>query len=149
IEFFDIEPGMTLANALGNFRDRLGTHEAWTLAFVKEKNGLPRGILVYEALPYGFTPDDFLHRQGTDTGKYRFPIDPVTRLLITVRRMGFTLQDNMIGSAQVPSSRSLVNALEFGLKGLILASSLPDHDPSGVKTLEDLQKKFILQSSLI
>lgn len=147
IEFFDVTPDMTLSRALETFRARLGTAEAWTLAFVTEGDGSTRGMLVFEALPYGFTPDDFLHRNATDTGKYRFPIDPLTRLLVNARRMGFTIKGNLVASAQVPSSRALVNALEFGLQGLILASKTPDHDPSGAATLEDLCNKSILQAS--
>lgn len=146
IEFFDIPERMTLKWALEMFRDRLGTSEAWALAFVTEKDGTPRGLLVFEALPNGITPDDFLSRTG-NTGKYRFPIDPVTRLFITARRKGFGIIDGMVATAQVPSSRALVNALEFGLKGLILASDIPDHDPTGTATLEDLVKRSILQAS--
>jgi len=149
IEFFDLKGSMSLEWALEMFRDRLGTNEAWAIAFVTERDGTGRGLLALEALPPGFTPDDFLHRKGAGTGKYRFPIDPVTRLMITARRMGFIIQENRVGCAQVPSSRALVNGLEFGLKSLILASKTPDHDLTGVNTLEELQKKLILQAGYL
>lgn len=148
IEFFDLEGSMTLKWALEMFRDRLSTKEAWALAFVKEPDGNVRGLLVFEALPIGITPEDFLHRTG-QTGKYRFPIDPVTRLLITAKRKGFEIQDHIIATAQVPSSRALVNALEFGLNGLILASNTPDHDATGAVTLEQLVERSILHASRI
>jgi hypothetical protein len=143
IEFFDVEDGMTLENAMHTFKNRLGTREAWTLAFVKERDGSKRGLLVFEALPPGITPEDFRTR-GTDTGKYRFPVDPLTRILITKRRMGMTLLDPRIACARVPSSRALVNAIGMGISGLLLGSVLPDHDPAGPVALKMLADKTIL-----
>lgn len=136
IEFFDIDDGMTLEGAVATFRRRFGGREAWTVAFVREADGSARGLLVFEALPPGITPEDFKVRGAEDTGKYRFPLDPLTRLLITVKRMGFSYIDPRIGCARIPSSRALVNALGFGVGGLILASDLCDHDPSGADVLK-------------
>lgn len=146
IEFFDIEDGMTLESAMRVFRERLGAREAWALAFVREHDGSPRGILVFEALPPGITPEDYRTR-GQDTGKYRFPIDPVTRLLIAVRRMGMTLQDARVGSAHAPSSRAIVNALGMGVAHIVLASPKPDHDPAGPEALRTLVARGILGAS--
>lgn len=142
IEFFDIAAGMTLESAMATFRQRLGARETWSLAFVREQDGAPRGLLVFEALPPGITPEDFRERGTTGTGKYRFPIDPLTRLLITVRRMRFTLLDPRVGCARVPSARALVNALGMGVSNIVLASSQADHDSNGAvaaKMLEDHQ----------
>lgn len=136
IEFFDIDDGMSLENAVATFRKRFGGREAWTVAFVREPDGSPRGLLVFEALPPGITPEDFKTRDAQDTGKYRFPLDPLTRLLITVRRMGFSYLDPRIGCARTPSSRALVNALGFGVGSLILASDTCDHDSTGTEALE-------------
>ncbi len=143
IEFFDIEDGMTLEAAMAMFRTRLGARETWSLAFVEEADGAPRGILVFEALPPGITPEDFRTRQG-DTGKYRFPIDPLTRLGLAIKRMNMTLRDKRVGCARVPSSRALVNAMGMGISSLLLASSLADHDVSGPVALETLKAKGIL-----
>jgi deoxycytidylate deaminase len=148
IEFFDIdafgqEGSLTLESAMKMFRDRLGARETWALAFVKEKDGSPRGLLAFEALPPGITPEDFKTRD-IDTGKYRFPVDPLTRILITMRRMGMTLLDKRIGCARVPSSRALVNALGMDISDLLLASRNPDHDASGPDALKILIDKKIL-----
>jgi hypothetical protein len=144
IEFFDIDDGMTIESALATFKKRFGGREAWTVAFVKEADGSPRGLLVFEALPPGITPEDFKARDAQDTGKYRFPLDPLTRLLITLRRMGFTLLDRRIGCARIPSSRALVNALGFGIGGLILASDFCDHDLTGSDALQMCEAKSLL-----
>lgn len=144
IEFFDIDQGMKIEDAVMTFKKRFGGRDAWTVAFVREADGSPRGLLVFEALPPGITPEDFRTRGESDTGKYRFPIDPLTRLLITARRMGFTFLDPRIGCACVPSSRALVNALGFGVQGLILASELCDHDPSGADVLKIFKDKTLL-----
>lgn len=136
IEFFDIEAGMTLEGVTAAFRKRFGAREAWTVAFVTEADGSPRGLLVFETLPPGITPEDFKARGAQETGKYRFPIDPLTRMLITIKRMGFTLTGGAIGCARSPSSRAVVNALGFGIERLILAARMPDHDPTGVEALD-------------
>lgn len=146
IEFFDIADGMTLESAMQTFKNRLGTREAWTLAFVKERDGSQRGLLVFEALPPGITPEDYRTR-GTDTGKYRFPIDPLTRLGIIMRRMGMTLLDPRVGCARLPSSRALVNALGMDISNLLLASAQPDHDPLGLAAITLLRDKKILNVS--
>lgn len=143
IEFFDIDDGMTLEHAMSMFRQRLGARETWCLAFVREKDGSKRGLLVFETLPPGITPEDFKTR-NVNTGKYRFPIDPLTRLLITVRRMHFTLLDPRIGCARAPSSRALVNALGMNISNLLLASPLPDHDASGLAVLQMLKDKNLI-----
>lgn len=143
IEFFDINPGLTIETAAHLFKSRLGAREAWTLAFVKERDGSPRGLLVFEALPPGITPEDFRTR-GTDTGKYRFPIDPLTRLGIIMRRMGMTLLDPRVVCARIPSSRALVNALGMNISDLVVASVIPDHDPKGGDALALLRDKKIL-----
>lgn len=143
IEFFDVEDGMTLEDATRTFKQRLGARETWALAFVREHNGSTRGMLVFEALPPGITPEDYKIR-GNDTGKYRFPIDPLTRLLINARRMGFTLIERRVACARVPSSRALVNSLGMGISNLLLASATPDHDPTGPVALKTLADKKIL-----
>lgn len=147
IEFFDIDDGLTLEGAMATFRQRIGNRDAWTLAFVREPDGSPRGLLVFEALPPGMTPEDFKIRGATDTGKYRFPLDPLTRLLLTVRRMGFSLLDTRIGCGRIPSSRAIINALGFGVERLILASRLPDHDLTGAEVLAQLSDKRVLTVS--
>ncbi len=149
IEFFDIDDGMTLETAAVTFRKRLGGREAWSAAFVREPDGTPRGLLVFEALPPGITPEDFKARGTSATGKYRFPIDPLTRLLITVRRMGMTLLDPRIVCARVPSSRALVNALGFDVTSLLLASGQTDHDPSGPVTLQSLMANKLMTAGTI
>lgn len=143
IEFFDITEGMTLESAMAMFKHRLGARETWALAFVTECDGSPRGLLAFEALPPGITPEDFKTR-GMDTGKYRFPLDPLTRILITIRRMGMTLQNKRVGCARVPSSRALVNALGMDISDLVLASHLSDHDATGPAALKILTDKKIL-----
>ncbi|MBU6235860.1 MAG: hypothetical protein KGQ41_08445 [Alphaproteobacteria bacterium] len=145
IEFFDIRDGMTLEKVIPDFKTRIGTRESWALAFIREADGSPRGLLVFEALPPGFTPADFKTRGDSDTGKYRFPIDPLTRLLITVKRMGFTIPDGRVACGRVPSSRALVNALGFGCKSLIVASRACDHDPTGADALAFLTGKELLK----
>lgn len=144
IEFFDIDDGMTLEAAMATFKKRLGGRETWATAFVREPDGTPRGLLVFEALPPGITPEDFKARGTGATGKYRFPLDPLTRLLITVRRMGFTWLDPRIGTARVPSSRALVNALGFDVNRFILASHLPDHDATGAAAMALLEDKKLI-----
>ena len=143
IEFFDVDDGMTLEDATRTFKQRLGARETWALAFIKEQDGSTKGMLVFEALPPGITPEDYKIR-GTDTGKYRFPVDPLTRLLLNARRMGFTLVERRVMSARVPSSRALVNALGMGISSLLLASATPDHDPTGPGALKMLTDKKIL-----
>ncbi len=143
IEFFDILPGMTLESAVGLFRARLGAREAWALAFVRERDGAPRGLLVLEALPPGITPEDFRTREG-DTGKYRFPLDPLTRLVIALRRMDMTLLNPRVACARVPSSRALVNAMGMDICSLLLASPAADHDPTGPAALAMLTAKRII-----
>jgi hypothetical protein len=143
IEFFDIDDDMTLESAMAMFRQRLGARETWSLAFVREQDGSPRGLLVFEALPPGITPEDFKTRVP-NTGKYRFPLDPLTRLLITMRRMHFTFLDPRIGCARAPSSRALVNALGMGISELLLVSALPDHDATGLLALQMLKDKKLI-----
>ncbi|MCB1538861.1 MAG: hypothetical protein H6865_08035 [Rhodospirillales bacterium] len=143
VEFFDIAPGMSVPDAAAQMRERLGARDVWTLAFVSSDDGAQKGLLVYEALPSGITPEDFRTRTG-DTGKYRFPIDPLTRLGIVLRRMDMTLANDEIACARVPSSRALVNALGMGMSRFALASALPDHDPKGVEALALLTAKGIV-----
>jgi deoxycytidylate deaminase len=139
LEFFDIDKGMTLETAVTMFRKRFSGREAWSVGFIKEADGTPRGLLVFEALPPGFTPEDYKARGKTDTGKYRFPLDPVTRLLLTGKRMNFTWGDNRIGCSHAPSSRAIVNSLGFGMNSFILSSHTPDHDATGQDVLKQLQ----------
>lgn len=145
IEFFDIEAGMSLESVLPDFKRRFGGREAWALAFVREVDGSPRGLLVFEALPIGITPEDYKSRGVGDTGKYRFPIDPLTRLMIAVKSMGFSYIEKRIVCARIPSSRAFVNALGFGIEGLILASDLCDHDSMGRDALDFCVKQRLLQ----
>lgn len=143
IEFFDVDD-LTLEAAAATFKQRLGARETWAMGYVKEHDGTPRGILVFEALPPGITPEDYKTRGPEAFGKYRFPIDPLTRLLLTVRRMGFTWHDRRIVTARTPSSRSLVNALGMGVSHILTTTRQVDHDPSGPDAVKTLVDKKIL-----
>lgn len=143
IEFFDIDD-LTLEDAAAMFRQRLGARETWAMGFVKEHDGTPRGLLVFEALPPGITPEDYKIRGTEDLGKYRYPIDPLTRLLLTVRRMGFTWHDKRVVTARIPSSRSLVNALGMDVTHILATTAQSDHDQSGPGAVNLLVDKKIL-----
>lgn len=147
IEFFDPAPGMSLDDAMRHLAPRFGGRESWALAFIREADGAQRGFLVFEALPPGLTPEDFKARADMDTGKYRFPVDPLTRLLILARRMGFTLPEARVGCGLVPSSRAIVNALGFGVRHFVLASRQADHDTQGIDVLELLGSRAIADVS--
>jgi len=143
LEFFDVEDGMTLEDAARTFKQRLGARETWAMAFIKDHDGSAKGMLAFEALPPGITPEDFKTR-GDSTGKYRFPLDPLTRLLLQIRRMGFGFVERRAVSARIPSSRALVNAMGMGISSLLMASATPDHDPTGPGALKMLTDKKIL-----
>lgn len=143
VEFYDAQAGLTFEDAARSFRQRLGARETWATAFIREADGSTKGMLAFEALPPGITPEDYKIR-GTDMGKYRFPIDPLVRLLINARQLGCAIADRRVACARIPSSRALVNAVGMGISAVLLASATPDHDPTAQAALRMLADKQIL-----
>lgn len=137
--------GINFEDAFLATRERLGTHEAWVMAFVHDAHGKRRGIVMFEALPPGMTPHDFLERSNLNGGKYRYPTDPLIRLFIGCRRMGIHMDGGKVASAQIPSSRAIVNSIGFGLEHLLLGSDKVDHDEDARMVLQVLKRKSILE----
>lgn len=118
IEFFDIADELTLKDMIHSFRNRQ-PHGSWACARIQESNGKLSGILVFESLPTGITPQEFKEKKDFSP-KYGLTIDPINRLLFYLKRKNLTLLNNHIGSNLFPSSRALVNAMGFGIERLTI-----------------------------
>lgn len=148
IEFFDVagDDAADLHTYMNEFKTRLGTSSSFSVAIAHETTGKPVGILVFEALPPGLTPEEFSARKlVADNGKYRFPIDPLNRVMILLKRQHMTLAgENSVACSFFPSSRALVNATAFGVRNIIAARKDCDHDPQGLEAAQALRQKGCL-----
>jgi deoxycytidylate deaminase len=122
IEFFDIANDLSLEDMMYNFRNRQ-PHGAWACARISEPSGKLSGILVFEALPHGITPQEFEEKKNFSE-KYALTIDPVNRLCFYLKRKGLKLADMEIGVNQFPSSRAMVNAVGFGIQKLFVGENV-------------------------
>ncbi len=144
IEFFDVEGDNSadLKRYVDEFKTRLGVNSSFAVAIANETNGKPVGILVFEALPPGLTPEEFsIRKLQADNGKYRFPMDPLNRLMILLRRQKMTLAANgTVACSFFPSSRALVNAVSFGVRNIIALRGDCDHDRHGQEAARTLNQ---------
>lgn len=138
IEFFDIDPNDTLSNILKEFLERL-PEQPFTIGFTTDLKTKKRiGILAIESLPPGFTPEHYQDSLKPHEGKYRYPIDPLNKLLFALKRQGMQLDNDTLASSHTPSSRALVNAVGFGTKEILIGKDTPEHDPYARSALEAL-----------
>lgn len=147
IEFFDLEDGVTLDSYLKKFRTRQ-PHTAWAIAKIREQNEREVGILVFEELTSGLTPHEFSQKDNLSE-KYRFPVDPLNRLLFYCVRKGCVLIDHAIGCNLYPSSRALVNAVGYGVKNFTIGETKADHDEHGLNAGALLQKHGIIDLTVL
>ena len=108
-----------------------------------ENNNQETGILVFEELTSGLTPHDYSKKQNL-SDKYRFPVDPLNRLLFFVRRKGFEIIDKAVGCNLHPASRALVNASDYGITNIYLGEMSPDHDTQGLDAGKILHENNII-----
>lgn len=113
IEFFDIADDLSLENMMHSFRNRQ-PHGAWACARILEESGKTSGLLVFESLPHGITPQEYEEKKDFSE-KYALTNDPVNRLCFYLQRKGLKLIDNHIGVNQFPSSRAMVNSVGYGV----------------------------------
>ena len=142
IEFFDWDGAMNLADYLDKFRKRQ-QHTAWTIAKIRETDGSQTGILVFEELTSGLTPHDYAEKRHYSE-KYRFPVDPLNRLMFFAKRKGFEIIDNAVACNLYPASRALVNAAGLGLRNILVGEISPDHDIQSMEAGDLLQKNGVL-----
>ena len=142
MEFFDWDSSLSIADYLQKFRERQ-PHTAWAVAKIYEMDEKITGILAFEELTTGVTPQDYSEKNKSSE-KYRLPVDPLNRLLFYCARKGFSIADNHAACNLYPGSRSLVNAVGFGLETIIVGENAPDHDPHGHEAGIILQKNGIL-----
>ena len=112
------------------------------LCFVdNEKGGTVQKLTVYEGLPPGLAPQDTAHICPEDTDKYSFDIDPLNRLLFTLKRLNLNIVGGQVYCSHIPSSRGFVNVLLSDVQRFVLGSLLSDHDETG-KDVATLYKKL-------
>lgn len=122
----------------------------WAMARVRLLDGTVKNLIVYESLPPGMTPQDFAALTDPELlGKYRFAIDPLTRLLLVCKRQRMVLLDDAVGCHLVPSSRALVNAVGYGIQKIICNTKAADHDPQGAAALETLMHAGVLDAAYL
>jgi len=141
IEFFDWDNDLTLKDYLQKFRNRQA-HSAWAIAQIEE-NGHKLGIIVFEELTRGLTPQVYAENRRISE-KYRLPVDPLNRLLFFTKRKGFTLQNKELAVNLAPSSRALVNATGYGISTVYVGEDKPDHDDLSHIAIELLQENGVL-----
>ena len=142
IEFFHWDENTNISDCLDKFRIRQ-SHTAWVIARIMENNNQETGILVFEELTSGLTPHDYSKKQNL-SDKYRFPVDPLNRLLFFVRRKGFEIIDKAVGCNLHPASRALVNASDYGITNIYLGEMSPDHDTQGLDAGKILHENNII-----
>lgn len=136
-EFFDVPAHTSVSDLMGVMQQRFGTHSRpFALAITgSEKDQKKVGVLAFESLPPGFS----FEQSRTREGKYRYPIDPVNNLLITLKRQRLSLYGGAIGSSHLPSSRAFVNAIGLGVKDIYVNSLEPEHDVQAPAALDALR----------
>lgn len=107
--------------------------------------GTVRKLSVYEGLPPGLLPQDIDHIRPEDTDKYRFEIDPLNRLLFTLKRLDLDIVGGEVYCSHIPSSRGFVNVLLSSVSCLIIGSEKPDHDKTGQDVADIYQNLGVLK----
>lgn len=118
--------------------------EAFALARVRLDRGLEQAYLTLASLPPGFTPERYLRSEQDKEGKYRFPVDPMNRLLIHCKRFGLQLMDGHVICSMHPSSRALVNAVAARVHTITTLRDEPDHGEMGPAVGQELQEHGIM-----
>ncbi len=142
IEFFDWNSALTLEDYLRKFRNRQA-HSAWTIAKIREGD-LDLGVIIFEELTQGLTPRDYAENRRISL-KYRLPVDPLNRMLFFTKRKNIAIINDEIACNLHPSSRSLVNAVGYGIKTIHIGENKPDHDDLGHIAAEIIEKNGILK----
>ncbi|PCH99691.1 MAG: hypothetical protein COB76_05110 [Alphaproteobacteria bacterium] len=142
IEFFDIAGELSLKDMIHSFRNRQ-PHGPWACARIKEPNGKLSGILVFENLPTGITPQEFNEKKDFSP-KYGLTIDPINRLLFYIKRKNLKLIDNHVGSNLFPSSRAMVNAIGFGINRLTIGEETKTPGTSRHNAAQLLEENSVL-----
>ena len=100
-------------------------------------------LVALEALPPGMTPSHY-DRTKSAEDKYRFTVDPLSRLLIHCKRQGVSITEATVICFNHPSSRALVNAVGFGVRHIHYYDAQPDHGVHGPESAQALEEKGIL-----
>jgi deoxycytidylate deaminase len=148
LEFFDCVDDLPMADIMSSFRKRQ-PKSAWACARVKESNGKTTGILIFEGLPPGLTPHDYVDKKskGHGTEKYGMTIDPMNRLMFYLKRKNMALLNSEIGCNLTPSSRAFVNAIGFGVQKITIGHNDTAIGTPDVSAIQILDKNGILQLS--
>ena len=118
------------------------TERSWAIARL-ENNKI---LFVAECDTPGMTKQDIQEYQSE---KYRFTVDPVNRLMFTIQREGYHLAEPVIGCNLFPSSRDLVNCIDFGIEKIIVGSRTDDHHSHGFEAAELLLAHNVLDILLL
>ena len=119
--------------------------EAFAVAKMKRKDGAEHAYCVLASLPPGLTPERYLKAEKAKEGKYRFPIDPLNRLIIHGKRFGLSIQDGHVLCSLHPASRAMVNAVAAGIQRITTLSMTPDHDAQGIDAAQELQQCGVME----
>ena len=80
-------------------------------------------------------------------GKYTFLLEPLNRLLMNAAKTGLKLQDGMIYSSQVPTSRELVNLIGAGHTKLQIGDRGKGRDDASMAAVDCLESRGVLDTS--
>ena len=146
LEFFDCVDDLSMSDMVESFRNRQ-PNSAWACARVKESNGQITGILIFEGLPPGLTPHNYIDKknEGRGNDKYGLTTDPMNRLMFYIKRKNMVLLNGEIGCNITPSARALVNCTGFGVQKLVIGENQSKADENKQAALTLLHKNGILQ----
>ena len=88
---------------------------------------------------------DHLEIAQTDTGKYTFKSEPVNRLMMAAARMGIKLDQRLLVTSRVPTSREMVNMVTANMVNLYIIHPNLSRDVESMTGLFQLQKAGIIQ----
>lgn len=118
----------------------------WACGFATTPSGEIVSLVasLHAAIGYSEDSEEDHKTIANSEGKYSFFLEPTNRLLMGAARYGYRLIDGLIWSAQLPTSREMVNILATSIKTLYIGDENKGRSPSCLVARDQLQSADLL-----
>lgn len=77
--------------------------------------------------------------------KYTYKLEPLNKVMMTMARLGMTPHKDFLFSAQVPTSRELVDLVGAGYRRIFIGDKTKARDEHGLKALQQLEDNKVIE----
>jgi deoxycytidylate deaminase len=120
--------------------------DRWACGFAQNTAGeiITLTASLHAAIGYSEDSEKDHKTIANSEGKYSFFLEPTNRLLMGAARFGYRLMDGLVWSAQLPTSRELVNLLATPIKTLTIGDLNKGRNETCLTARDQLQSAGIL-----